>query len=84
MDGVVLAIHWKQGDVVCFDRGCDQFPGGDEDFFICEGYFFAGENGFIRGAQADDADGGGDYGIRFGVRGDALDAVGAEKNFWDG
>ena len=78
VDGVVLAIYWEQGDVVFFDCSCNQFPGGDEDFFICEGDFLAGENGFISGAQAHDADCGGDDGVRFGMRCDALDAVRAE------
>ena len=64
VDGVMLAVNGQQRDSMPGDSGHDDFSGGNENFFIGERDALPVLNCLVSGWQADDADGGGDYGVR--------------------
>ena len=81
MNGVVFGINRKQRDVVPGNRSHDHFAGGDQHFLVREGDIFAMLDGFVGGGQSDNADGGGNDGLRVGMSGDSFDPFGTKQNF---
>ena len=81
MNGVVFAVDGQQRDFMPGYRGHNDFSGGDENFFVGERDVLSVLDCFVGGGQTDDADGGRDYGVRVGMRGDAFDALQRQKEF---
>ena len=81
VDGVVLGVDGKEGHVVFFCGGDDEFAGGDEALLVGEADGFAGADSGVGGFEAGDSDDGGDDEVDFGKGGDMNAAGGAVEDF---